>query len=53
MKELAKLKSGSANDITRIRVTGKSEYDKWWTLVRENSPKVWYDIFVLVAVWLM
>jgi hypothetical protein len=37
------LKNDSANDVTRIRVTGKSEYDKWWTLIGENSAKVWYD----------
>jgi hypothetical protein len=34
------LKNDSANDITRIRVTGESEYDKWWTLIGENSAKV-------------
>jgi hypothetical protein len=38
------LKSDSTNDVTRIRVTGKSGYDKWWTLIGENSAKVWYDI---------
>jgi hypothetical protein len=38
------LKSDSVNDVTRIRVTGKSEYDNWWTLIGENSAKVWYDI---------
>jgi hypothetical protein len=38
------LKSDCTNDITRIRVKGKSKYDKWWTLIGENSAKVWYDI---------
>jgi hypothetical protein len=33
------LKSDSTNDITRIRVTGKSEYGKWWTPIGENSAK--------------
>jgi hypothetical protein len=37
------LKNDSANDVTRIRVTGKPEHDKRWTLIGENSAKVWYD----------
>jgi hypothetical protein len=38
------LKCDSVNDFTRFRVTEKSEYDKWWALIGENSAKVWYDI---------
>jgi hypothetical protein len=33
------LKSDSTNDVTRIRVIGKLEYDKWWTPIGENSAK--------------
>jgi hypothetical protein len=33
-------KNDCDNDITRIRVAGKSEHDKRWTLIGENSAKV-------------
>jgi hypothetical protein len=35
------LKNDSANDVTRICVIRESEYDKWWTLIGEDSAKVW------------
>jgi hypothetical protein len=34
------LKSDSTNDVTRIQVTGKSEYGKWWTPIGENSKSM-------------
>jgi hypothetical protein len=37
------LKNDSVNDVTKIRVTGKPENDKRWTLIGENSTKIWYD----------